>query len=297
MHMKIKAAAEYVFTQQAHFLGLSYGVLQPFNGHGVFRTDVYVAVMRAAGTAGNHHAFKHPVRVAFHNGAIHERAGVAFVAVADDVLYRGFLPGDLAPFTAGGESSAAATAQIGIGYGLYYIVRTHFKQRLFKRGITAYGYVFLYACGVYMTAVLQHYAGLLLIIGNIGLLFAHYAALLEGKAGDMFTVEHGLFDYLLAVRNLHLHVQEAFRLYGNKGTHFAKTLAAGLFNADAVFLVFLFQFNQAGQTLLLKQALKLGIYLKRTGSYAAGTCANQYLMLLRGKILCVFLADIYKFLA
>lgn len=45
----------------------------------------------------------------------------------------------------------------------------------------------------------------------------------------MFTVEHGLFDYLLAVRNLHLHVQEAFRLYGNKGTHFAKALAAGSF--------------------------------------------------------------------
>ena len=113
----------------------------------------------------------------------------------------------------------------------------------------------------------------------------------------MLAVEHGLFDYLLAVRNLHLHVQKAFRLYGNKGTHFAKALAAGLFNADAVFLVFLFQFNRAGQTLLLKQALKLGIYLKRTGSYAAGTCANQYLMLLRGKIFCVFLADIYKFLA
>ena len=45
-----------------------------------------IALLRADRVAGDGHAFEHAVRVALQDAAVHERAGVALVAVADDVL-------------------------------------------------------------------------------------------------------------------------------------------------------------------------------------------------------------------
>ena len=60
----------------------------------------------------DHHAFEHTMRVAFHHASIHKRAGVALVAVADDVFHGLLLRTHLRPLASGGKSAAAATAQI-----------------------------------------------------------------------------------------------------------------------------------------------------------------------------------------
>ena len=45
-----------------------------------------IALGRTDGIGGNQHAFEHAVRIAFEHAAIHERAGIAFVGIADDIF-------------------------------------------------------------------------------------------------------------------------------------------------------------------------------------------------------------------
>jgi hypothetical protein len=47
--------------------------------------------------------FQHAVGIAFHHAAVHERAGVALVGVADDVFLGAFLDAGRLPFAAGGK--------------------------------------------------------------------------------------------------------------------------------------------------------------------------------------------------
>ncbi len=63
---------------------------------------------------GQREAFEDAVGIGLEHEAIHEGAGVAFVAVADDVLLAGAgLEAGERPFAAGGEARAAAAAEAG----------------------------------------------------------------------------------------------------------------------------------------------------------------------------------------
>ena len=86
-------------------------VLQALDGQRVFAAHVNVALLRADGVAGDRHAFEHAVRVAFEHAAIHERAGIAFVRVADHVLGGRDLLRHQLPLQTGGIARAAAPAQ------------------------------------------------------------------------------------------------------------------------------------------------------------------------------------------
>ena len=81
-----KAAAQDMLAQKAQLLGLCDGGLQAADGQGILRADVDVALVGPGGHARDHHALQHAVGVALHDGAVHEGAGVALVAVADHVL-------------------------------------------------------------------------------------------------------------------------------------------------------------------------------------------------------------------
>ena len=59
---------------------------EPLDGQRILGADVDVGLRGADGVGGDDHAFEQPVRVALDHGAVHERAGVAFVGVADQVL-------------------------------------------------------------------------------------------------------------------------------------------------------------------------------------------------------------------
>ena len=81
--------------------------------------------------------FEHLVRIAGEQGPVHERAGLAFVAVDDDVLVfpGAFLVG--LPFQPGGKAAAAAAAQIGLLDLVEHLVGRHLEQRLGERRIAA----------------------------------------------------------------------------------------------------------------------------------------------------------------
>ena len=109
--VEVEAAAQDVLAQQAVFLGLGDGGLQVLDGQRVLGADVDVGLGGADGVAAGDHAFQQPVRIALADRAIHERARIAFVGVADHVLLvAGRVEGHL-PLLAGGEAAAAAAAQ------------------------------------------------------------------------------------------------------------------------------------------------------------------------------------------
>ena len=88
--LEIEARAENVLAHQAAFAGLLQGDFQPFDGQRIFGPHVDEAPAGADGVRGDHHAFHHAVRIAFEHAAVHERAGIAFVGVANHVFHVAF---------------------------------------------------------------------------------------------------------------------------------------------------------------------------------------------------------------
>ncbi len=116
-HVESLAAAADIGAEIAGGAGDVQGFAQGRHGLGIFRAYIDVAVAGPDGEAGNGHALDQQEGVAFHQHAVGEGAGVAFVGVADDVLLRSLGTTHRAPFDPGGERRAAASAQAGIEYG------------------------------------------------------------------------------------------------------------------------------------------------------------------------------------
>ena len=208
MQMKAFSGTEYVVAEYAVLLIVPYRELQPFDREGIFCADIDVALGGSAGYARDYHALYHPVRITLHDRAVHECAGIALVAVADNV-FDGcfFMSRYLSPLLAGREASAASAAQDGVGYFLDDVLRLHIKKCFLKCGITADCYVFLNALGVYVTAVLKRHAGLLAIEGDILLTAVRFVVLMIYEAVNYLVFEDGFFDYLLAILDLHLDIE------------------------------------------------------------------------------------------
>jgi hypothetical protein len=102
------------------------------------------------------------VRIAFHHAAVHERAGVAFVAIADDVLYVAAGFGDSAPLEAGGISAAAATAEAAFGDAVNDAVGRHLEERGEQGFVAVARDVIVDLFGIDVAGVLEHDPDLLL---------------------------------------------------------------------------------------------------------------------------------------
>ena len=89
----------------------------------VFGADIQVALGGSDGVRGNGQAFQNAMRVGFEHGAVHEGAGIAFVAIADDVFDGIGLGAPKRPFAPGRETRAAAAAQAGFGDGGNHLFR------------------------------------------------------------------------------------------------------------------------------------------------------------------------------
>ena len=73
-------------AEQPELLGLADGLLQAPDRQRILRPHVQIALGGADRVGGDRHALEHAVRIALEHAAVHERAGIAFVAVADDEL-------------------------------------------------------------------------------------------------------------------------------------------------------------------------------------------------------------------
>src|ERR1019366_682368 len=99
------------FPQVSSLLRLLDCLTNVAHSHRVFRTDVEEAVLRADRVRRNRQTLHYAMRVRFEHRAIHERARVPFISVADDVLVLVGLRWPERPFSAGGEPGPAAAAQ------------------------------------------------------------------------------------------------------------------------------------------------------------------------------------------
>ena len=98
-------------AEQAGGTALLEHVLEQRAQIGVFAAQVEDAFLGADGAGGDGHALDQQVRPLGEQHPVLERAGLAFVGVADDEAPFGLAAGGEAPLAAGDETGAAATAQ------------------------------------------------------------------------------------------------------------------------------------------------------------------------------------------
>ena len=189
---EIEIAAKDVRSEKAHLLGASDGRFQAVHCQRILRAHVDIALVAADGETRDHHALEHAVGVALHHAAVHERTGVALVAVADDVFFRALLFARAIPLASGGESAAAAAAQAGIENIAADLLVRHLEQRLFKRAVAALGDILLDVLGVRRAAVFQHHTVLLFIERDILLLRVRRAVEMVDQTVDDLAAEYGL---------------------------------------------------------------------------------------------------------
>ncbi len=105
--------AEEFLAQPAALRARVNGGLDPADRERVFMTDVEDAFVRSDSDRGDGQPLDDAEGERFQNHSIHKGAGIAFVAVANNILgWLGLLAND-APLRAGGESRPAAAAEAG----------------------------------------------------------------------------------------------------------------------------------------------------------------------------------------
>ena len=107
------------------------------------------------------------MRIALHDGAVHESAGVALVGVADDVAHRVVLRAAAeAPFQAGREPSSAASPQPGLFDPFDDRLRVH-PEHLGEAGVAIDGDEVLDVVRIDLAGVAQRDSELLGVEGDI----------------------------------------------------------------------------------------------------------------------------------
>ena len=270
MDAEVKAAAQDVIPQQAQLLGLGNGGFQPGHSQGILGPDVDIALVAAGGQARDHHALQHGMGVALHNGAVHEGAGVALVAVADDILDRRIL-------AAGGEAAAAPAPEAGVDDVPADLLIRHLEQGTLEAGVAALGDVLLDVLGVAGAAVLQHHPVLLLIERNVLLPGIGHAVQTVHQAVDDLAAQNGLFQDLVAVLGLDVDVHDAHGLDVDQGTHLAEAVAAAHLDVQALFLVgVVLEADVHRQIPAFALGPEVFIDLHGAAGDAAGTGADQH---------------------
>src|SRR6266478_3797076 len=108
---EIKFAAEDFFSHEARATAAANLFAKDFFLEMIFVANVNNAALRAGDDAGDKHSFNKEMRQIRHDEAVFDRAGLAFIGVADDVFHRVALFADEIPLHAGRKSGAAHTAK------------------------------------------------------------------------------------------------------------------------------------------------------------------------------------------
>ncbi len=155
---KESLTAEDAVAQDAEPAGVFGSLAHALHGKGVLGAHIDIPFVSADSPAGNDHAFDDAVGIALHDAAVHESAGVALIAVADNVFFAfGLLAGHV-PFHAGGEAAAAAAPQARIEHFAAQLLGRHVKNRLSGGEVAAACDIFVRILGVDDAAVFQHIA-------------------------------------------------------------------------------------------------------------------------------------------
>ena len=153
--VQVEAGAEDVVTKQAGRFGLFNRLLQSTDRQRIFGPDVDVGLAGPDAVGGDRHAFHQSVRIAFNDRSVHERAGITFVRVADQVFLVALAGASEFPFLAGGESTSAAAAQATDVDRVADLFGRHLSQRVEQRAVSAVGDVLVHVRRIDPAAVGQ----------------------------------------------------------------------------------------------------------------------------------------------
>jgi len=266
LEVEVEAAPEDVLAEQPVLARLVQGVLETLDGKRILGAHIHVPLVRADGVGADDHALDEGVRVAFEDGAVHERAGVAFVGVAQHVLDVAALLLGEPPLHASGKAGAAATAQAAGQHLLDDLFGGHLGDDLGEGLVPVAGDVLADVEGVDDPAVPQHDLDLAveerdvrhLRLGLVGTGSVAHEAL------DDAALEQVLLDDLGDVLDVDVLVEDAVRVdQGHRATH-AGAETAGLHDVDL-----------AGQVSLLELGAYGLAHLERPGGDAAAARADQ----------------------
>jgi hypothetical protein len=155
-HLEAEIAPEDVLAQEIVRLGLGDGRLEPLDRQGIFGPEVDVGLRGADAVGGDGHALDQPMGIALDHRTVHERARVALVGVADEVLVvAGRAAGEL-PLLPGGKAAAAPAPQSA---GLDHVADLVGRQLLEGLGqglVAAAGHVLFDLRGIDDSTVGQH---------------------------------------------------------------------------------------------------------------------------------------------
>ena len=233
MTVKAEVGAQYVLAQQALLPGLGDGDAQALDRDGILRADIEIAVLRADGVACDHHALDHCQGVALEDRAVHERAGVALVAVADHILVVALgIVGEL-PLPARGEARATTTANAGGEHLVDDLLAGH-GQRPLQTLERAHAQRLVDVLGVDDAASVQGHAPLFLVEIDVVLLldlFAGGGLLVQQALHHDAALDVG-FDDLFHILDLHQPVQRVFGIDLHERALGAEAEAAHLVDGD-----------------------------------------------------------------
>ncbi len=108
---------------------------------GILATHVDVSLLRTNCIAGDGHAFKHSMRVRFHECAVHVSARVTFIAIGDHVFTVTRRFAHEIPFDPGRIACAPAPAQPAPSHGFADFFGCQLPQSMRQRRITALRHV------------------------------------------------------------------------------------------------------------------------------------------------------------
>ena len=133
MQVEGEIRSQNMFAEKARLFQFLDGMTKSGHRERVFCTDINVSVLRSNCISGDNHTFQKLIGITFHDGAVHESARVALVAVTYHIAFLFRLGRYLFPFPSCRESAAASSAQTGFVYFFHHIFRLHVKKRFFKR--------------------------------------------------------------------------------------------------------------------------------------------------------------------
>ena len=229
LDVELKIRPEKRRAEQPRRARLFDGHAQTLDRERVLRADVDVALVRADGVAAEHHALDDGVGVALEDGAVHERAGIALVRVADHVLLVGDGLHTGLPLEARREARAAASAQTGLFHLADDLLPGHGRDCLADGGVAVAGDVGLERGVFHAPAVAQHDLDLLLekrdVVDHRHALFLR--GIVEGVLLDDLVADEVLFNDLRDLFGVHLRVKHAVRLDEQHGARRTGAHAAG----------------------------------------------------------------------
>ncbi len=189
--------------------------LQARDRQRILGTHVDVALAGANGIGRDGHALNNPLRVALEHAAVHEGAGVALVAIADDVLQLAGRLGHRAPLEAGRVTAAATSTQSAFGDLTNHAGWRHVAECGQQRLIAVARNVVVNLFRVNVAGVFKHHVHLLVkVLAQVAL-----------QLLDRFAAQ--VLHDLLCIFGTDMLIERFFRIHQNQRSGRAQPHAAG----------------------------------------------------------------------